>query len=1034
MDQITQKEWLRFLNLLHNKLRNSRGIKLTEMPALLEISNFMLFRFLDNDNLGIQIPEELKFKHMYLKYATDKKIKEDLSIPKTSREIRNCDKLWSDVYDSQGNRENCLIKKYYETDTIQRYLDSTVTRVSAFVNKPEASETIQEIVNIIYKKFKNIEFNSEFFDMFGSAYEEFKTNAVGNTGKHTQQHFTNVHIKKIVISELQPQSNEIFYEPCAGSGGFIHTAYHYVRNNETDKKADKFKTNIYANECNPEIFRPLLLNMLFHNIPVDNIIEQDSLSHENVTTMRKKADIIATNYPFGMSTTIEVGMKDKKTLEYWDVLETPSKGGKTSYVKSSSAQFVVHICNSLKEDGRAGFVSDRGILNNGCSKSTTWESRLRKFMFEENNVYKIIFLPQGAFTYTNFQTCIIFLTKGETTKECKLYNAMFRNPKDKTSEIYVEDEPIKTFTIEELRKNNYSVKIDEHIEQFEDNYVKLGDIVKFTRGKSITIDKLVAGDYKVIGGGYTFMSNTHNEYNCEPNDVIMSGDGAYAGFINKFNQKIMITNHCNKMLMVNDKFSKDFMYYFLKIQYQHKLITREHGFQKGQAQPAIDSNKMYDDICVPDITLSRQEEIVEFLDKQFENYNIELLVPYTKDIDLFKLLIHKKYNECADALHIIYRKIEVDAIHKKFELDKKAIFNMNVSLVESKEYMLGDLTEFEGKKMNLKAKDGIDEGKYKFYSCSKNIKFYDKCEYEKECLIINGGGKADIRIDTNFSISNDMHVVCVNNDIVTNKFIYMYLKFNIQLLEQLFHGNGLKHISKGNISKCIIRVPSLEDQQKIIKKIEEVENEQSSYNKYAKILQEQIDQMNETIKNICTIRKQNVDADDNNESSDEEDQITKKDNTKKSKSDVDEDDLYDDASFIGHSKRHNGHDDTSNNSNTDIKVKKVLKTKKSDSDSDRSYDDELRDEKKRKKKVSKMKKNDSDSEQDCNSDNEHNRKDKKDSETKRANNNDKKTKKVKSQSDTKKKIIKTDNYQKKLKVVKRKSDESDDDHFDIAMK
>ncbi len=199
------------------------------------------------------------------------------------------------MFDSTGD-EKCLIVQYYENEYLHKYLNSATAKVSAFINRHESAETIQDIINTVYKKFKDVEFNSEFFDMFGSAYEQFKTDACGNGGKHTAQHFTNVYIKKIVINELKPKHDEVFYEPCAGSGGFIHTADHFVIENEGLEEAMIFKKNIYANECNPEIFRPLLLNMLFHNIPVDNIKEQDSLSYANVMALKEKCDIITTNY------------------------------------------------------------------------------------------------------------------------------------------------------------------------------------------------------------------------------------------------------------------------------------------------------------------------------------------------------------------------------------------------------------------------------------------------------------------------------------------------------------------------------------------------------------------------------------------------------------------------------------------------------------------------------------------------------------------------------------------------------------------
>ena len=424
---ISQKDWLKFLDDLHNKLRNSKGLKLTQMPALYEISNFMLFRFLDSEKIiGIKIPKEDKMKKMYEKYATDEKIKEDKKTPNICD--RNCYKLWDEIYNYKDDKkiekkDNCLILRYLNNEDLKPYLKSSTNRISAYIDNSKACETIQEIINLIYKKFENVDFDSKFFDMFGSAYEDFKTDACGNGGKQTAQHFTNVYIKKLIINELKPKHNETFYEPCAGSGGFIHTADHYVLEKEGENKSKIFKKNIFANECNPEIYRPLVLNMLFHNIPMTdtddcNIKEEDSLSNENIIRMKNKCDLIATNFPFGMSTVLE---PNETTKECWDIL----KSGKT-YIKNSSGQFVLHIYHSLKKNGRTGFVSDRGILNNGTDNKNSWESKLRKFMFENTNVYKIVLLPQGAFSYTNFVTCIIFFKKGEKTKECCVYEANFK--------------------------------------------------------------------------------------------------------------------------------------------------------------------------------------------------------------------------------------------------------------------------------------------------------------------------------------------------------------------------------------------------------------------------------------------------------------------------------------------------------------------------------------------------------------------------------------------------------------------------------
>jgi type I restriction-modification system DNA methylase subunit/restriction endonuclease S subunit len=978
---ITQKEWLDFLDLLHNKLRNAKGLKLTQMPALYEISNFMLFRFLDNkDIIGIKISKDDKMKKMYEKYATDEKIKDDLKTPNISD--RNCYKLWDEVYNF-NNKDKCLLHRYLENEDLLPYLKSSTNKVSAYVNNSKGCVVIQDVLNVLYKKFESIEFDSKFFDMFGSAYEEFKTQACGNGGKQTAQHFTNVYIKKIIINELKPKHNEIFYEPCAGSGGFIHTADHYVLENEGEDKSKIFKKNIFANECNPEIFRPLVLNMLFHNIPLSdkndqNINEEDSLSNENIMKMKNKCDLIATNFPFGMSTKLE---PIEKTKDCWEVLRSGN-----NYIKNSSGQFILHIHYSLKDKGRTGFVSDRGILNNGTDNKNSWESKLRKFMFENSNVYKIVLLPQGAFSYTNFQTCIIFFKKGEKTKECSIYDAKFKIEKDKSSEMYVEEQPIKTFKIKDLEKTNYDLGLkDEKVEEIKEGFISLGEVVEFIRGKALTIENMIDGQYKVIGGGYICMNTKHNEFNCDENITIMSNDGAYAGFLNKFNEKIFITSHCNKMKVINNNYLHNYIYYLLKINYQNELISRnEGGYQKGQAQPSIDINKMYKNIKIPSLSIQHQEEIIEFLDKQFESYNIEKLTPYTKDIKLFDLLIYKKYDEFADALHIIYRKIEADAIHKKFELDKKAIFNMKVNLVDCVEHKLGDVVETNGGIKFKLEKECSSNNTNKIYLRTQNLnnikmrnddfiylqyenKAFESYKIKKGELyyvLVGNVGVCGICDYDAYMSGNICSIKNIKNNVL-KKYLMYYLVFN----KPKATGNAQPNISRTVMNNFNIPIPSIADQEKIIGEIEKVESEQSSYANYAKILQEQIDNMNTTIKNICNIKK----VDDNKDNSDDEklndssDDEKLNDSSDDEKSDTVVNKKIKKLKKVVKKKVEESSDDEPESKKD--KLKKVVKKKESDSESESESDDEENKiQMKNKKKILKKEESENDSENDSESD------------------------------------------------------------------
>jgi type I restriction-modification system DNA methylase subunit len=876
--QISKEDLLNFTHQLHNKLRGMKGIKLTGLPALNEIENILFFRFMEEIKDIKDIPDEITFTSMCEKYATDKKIQEDKKIPHIAD--RNCFKLWDEFYNpSNTNEEGCILVKYLGNETIKKYIQSAVTRISAFTDEKrgrEISPTIQVMFNMVYNKFKNIKFDSTFYDIFGSAHEEFKTNEHGNGGKGMGQHFTPMEIKQYITEELNVKSTESYYEPCAGTGGFIHTIDKYVREKEGEKASKKFKKNIYANECNPESVKPLMINMLLHDIPINHIHERDSLSNENCEFMKNKIDVIGTNYPFGMSNTIELNDYDDK--DYWKVLVR----GK-NVIKNSTGQFIIHIYKTLNKNGRAGFVSDRGILNNG--DDSTWEGDIRKYMVTNSNVYKIVLLPKGIFPYTPFATCVLFIKKGEKTENVRIYESNFIDIK-KRKGLVVDKEPIKTVSLKELEKNGYSFKLEEKVEKIQKGWITLGEVVEFQKGKSLTKEQMIEGGiYNVIGGGYGLMDETYKDYNCDENTIIMSNDGAYAGYINKFNKKIFITGHCNKIIIKNDtKYKKDYIYYFLKINIQSKLLKKDTdgGFQIGQGTPSIDKKLMLTNIYVPSLSLQHQQEIVEFLDKQFALYDINLLAKQIKDTPLFNFLIDKKYDLFEHALHLIYRKMELDALHTKMEKDKKAVFNIRVGGLDCKEYKLGDIVEI--KKGTFNTSDIDNTGKYPYYNsginnpCSSHSEYsYDYNEY---ILFIKDGGDKNNPFNLKTGMCKPFYVngkcavmshLMVFTQKVKNyklKYLYYYLNYTReQLMKHAKYNSGLGHIGKDIIYNHMIPIPSLQDQEKIIKDIEKIESEQSSYKKYGDMLQEQIDSISKVIENLA---KNNKEEDNNSNSESDE--------------------------------------------------------------------------------------------------------------------------------------------------------------------
>ena len=200
------------------------------------------------------------------------------------------------------------------------------------------------------------------------------------------------------------------------------------------------------------------------------------------------------------------------------------------------------------------------------------------------------------------------------------------------------------------------------------------------------------------------------------------------------------------------------------------------------------------------------------------------------------------YNEEKEKTLLVEVPIE-NIIEKQYSLNKSDYIERVVELRNDKVEMktLEEICEFLPKSKRL-ASFGNTIGKYNFYTSSSNlIKFCDECDYNDECLIIGTGGNANIKYSKQFSCSAD-NIIMKRNGNNETKYIYYYLLFNIEKLDEGFVGVGLKHISKAFIAKIDIPLPSIEVQQEIVKYLDFI-YEKSIKTSIDKI--EELKQMNE---------------------------------------------------------------------------------------------------------------------------------------------------------------------------------------------
>ena len=111
--------------------------------------------------------------------------------------------------------------------------------------------------------------------------------------------------------------------------------------------------------------------------------------------------------------------------------------------------------------------------------------------------------------------------------------------------------------------------------------VTLGDVCLVRRGTTITKSQTTDGNVPVIGGG-TKPTYYHNEANRDPNCITVSGSGASAGFVNKWNEKIFASD-CSTVEPKDDNQLHQFIYYYLLSQQQFIY----ENFRSGAAQPHV---------------------------------------------------------------------------------------------------------------------------------------------------------------------------------------------------------------------------------------------------------------------------------------------------------------------------------------------------------------------------------------------------------------------------------------------------------------
>lgn len=251
----------------------------------------------------------------------------------------------------------------------------------------------------LFLKYIN-EFEYSHSEKLGDAFE-YLLSVMGSQGD-AGQFRTPRHIIDFVTACVNPQKNETVLDPACGTAGFLLSAYKHILNQNTDKRqGDKLKpddrkklsTNFVGYDISPDMVRLSLANMYLHGFATPLIHEYDSLSSED--RWQETFDVILANPPF---MTPKGGIRPHKKFG----------------VQANKAEvlFTDYIAEHLNPKGRAGIVVPNGIV----ATSQTAYKQLRK-MLVQDSLIAVISLPAGVFQpYSGVKTSVLILDKGLAKK------------------------------------------------------------------------------------------------------------------------------------------------------------------------------------------------------------------------------------------------------------------------------------------------------------------------------------------------------------------------------------------------------------------------------------------------------------------------------------------------------------------------------------------------------------------------------------------------------------------------------------------
>ncbi len=603
--------------------------------------------------------------------------------------------------------------------------------------------------------------------------------------------------KTIKTKLLTGNSNDLLptiMDYAAGSGHFLTESMDEIQNiiqiTDESKLKPQVKKNISAWKINPFVWaydyiygiekdyrlvKTAKVGCYFHGDGVAQVIHSDGLGNFKHTKEyknklnendkdfiqdNKEFDFVISNPPYSVSA-FRTNFKDMNIAEKDFELY--------KYLTDQSSEieclFVERTKQLLKDGGIAGIILPSSILSNTGIYTKTREILLKYF-----EIIGITELGSGTFMATGTSTVTLFLR----------------------------------------RRNNYGwINIQNSIEKFSSEL------------KDITVNGIENVFSKYVK--FVYKTSSFKEYisifQKNPTDSILKHE------IYKEYQKIKL----NKKEELNNKIielEKEKLLYFI-LAYGQKTVLVKSGEKKiektflgyefssrrgSEGIHPIQRGKLIDECTklFDPKELNNPKKASTYIYDAFENnFDREIdgeLKNHISRVDLLDMMTWDRVD--------FEKNISLN-VKKKVKIESK--WNL---------VRLGDVI-FENQKSKIKVEEAKNDvtKNYLFFTSGENVYTFKNHLVDGENIFLSTGGNALINFyDKKASYSTDTYVIKSNLKDLKTKFLYYVLKSKINEINiSYFKGVGLKHLQKNDFRDLKIPLPRKNIQDKIVKKFEELE-------------------------------------------------------------------------------------------------------------------------------------------------------------------------------------------------------------------